>query len=509
MRVLAENGEYKDVPDTVWSQFDTKNSYVRLKRNIIDDIYQTRHFREFLYERFPRKDIQRMLKHPKRHIREIRALSRYLYVVSTHYRRLVDYFSGILTYSYTLKRLDMSRNVKVGKARDSFKKIATLTGKYNMRYEAAKMMRIAIRDGISVGIMEESTNSFYILPLEPQYVRIFAVEDGCPLPSIDLSFFNSNSIEILNYGVDIQAAYTRYKNRLKNGKRITREDRFYELKDGICVLADDTDICHWLPMFTGLLLDILDIFDAKGLQRTKDEQSNYKAISAQIPTNDNGVPTMEMNEVSKYFNQMAGELPDGIGLLMSPFSIDDHNFQDNTSAQRDAAIAASDNFWQSAGMSPALMGGGNISAAGSMLMAVKPDEMISYKLLQQFEMFINRRLKNMNFAVPYRVAFTPQSIFNTDEYANRYQKAASYGVPVKMEYASSLGLTPLDVIGNAETEEMFSLSDKSWAHPLKSSNQSSNDDSIGNEEGGRPSNEETGVVDSPSTEEDKAVGQDE
>ena len=187
---------------------------------------------------------------------------------------------------------------------------------------------------------------------------------------------------------------------------------------------------------------------------------------------------------------MANELPNGIGLLVSPWTISDHSFQESATADRDAALSAVNNFWRSAGMPNTLMGGGTLTTASAMLLAVKPDEALSFSLLGQFEKIINRVIKLMNHDYLFKVSFLYQSIFNSTEVQNNLSKGAQYGLPVKMDYAASLGLTPCETVGASYLEdEILGLSSNVWSTPLVSSNTQS---SSTGDKGGRPTAEESG-----------------
>jgi hypothetical protein len=122
-------------------------------------------------------------------------------------------------------------------------------------------------------------------------------------------------------------------------------------------------------------------------------------------------------------------------------------------------------------------------------LAVKPDEAIAFSLLQQIERFFNKKLKLMNLPYSFKIQFLNQSIFNSDEIANRISKAADKGMPVKMKYSSVLGLSPSDTLGLTYLEEdILELSNKVWKNTLISSNTQS----VSNDEGGRPTNSEQG-----------------
>lgn len=470
-----------------------KMQYEKLKKSVLLDSHKHIAFRNFFYQRFKKEEIERMFKNPYEFEYGFRALSRYLYIISPHYRRLINYFSQILLYNYSVKGgKAYTKRIAKNKFRNNYYDVVNFAEKMNIKKEAEKLIRIALRDGIATGIMVYSNKaqSGYFVLFEPKGIRVRSIEDGVFIPSINLSMFNGNEYLLEQYGADIQRAYKRYKDKLSSGVEITDDDIWYEFKNGFALLADDTNPRHYIPYFANLILDVLRLRDAQDIQAIHDENSNYKALSAKVDTDDDGIPKLPFEEIEKYYNQMSGELPNGIGLLISPWTLNDHSFQENATADRDSALSAVNNFWRSAGMPNTLMGGGTLTTASAMLLAVKPDEALSFSLLKQFEQIVNRQIKLMNHDYLFKVSFLFQSIFNSAEVQNAISKGAQYGLPVKMDYAASLGFTPCEVVCSSYIEdELLGLSKDIWITPLVSSNTQS---VIGNEDGGRPVAEERG-----------------
>lgn len=469
--------------------------YERLRRTILDETRKTHvSFRNFFYKKYSKEDIEKMFKNPYAHDVMFRGMSRYLYIISSHYRRLINYFSQILLYNYTVKAGKVyTKKVAKNKYKNNFYDVVNFAEKMNLKKEAEKIIRIALRDGIAVGVFvyANKSQSGYFVPFEPKGIRIRTIEDGAFIPSIDLNIFIGNEDLLDGYSTDIKRAYKRYKTKIHDGKSIDENDNWYEFENGFALLADDTDYKHFLPYFGNLIIDVLRLRDAQDVQDQHDETSNYKVLSAKVDTDDDGVPKLPYEQIEKYYSQMSGELPNGIGLIVSPWTITDHSFQDNATVDRDTALAAVNNFWRSAGMPNTLMGGGTLTTASAMLLAVKPDEALSFALLKQFEQIVNRQIKLMNHDYLFKVSFLYQSIFNSDNVQNSLSKGAQYGLPVKMDYAASLGLSPCELVGASYLEDdVLGLSKEVWTSPLVSSNtQSSVSD-----EGGRPTSEESGTT---------------
>ena len=463
-------------------------SFANLKKNLIQDLVNSRN-ESVIYKKYPKERIVLMLENPQKNEKEIRELSGFLYLVSSHYRRLVDYYSTILKYNYVVvpTHLTPTKPSKT-KYKEVYYNVINECEKYNLKHEAMKAIKIAVRDGVYFGLCYETEDSFYIKPFDNRYARISSIEDGSFVFSVDMDYFSGKEYLLDMYGAEFQSAWVQYIGDKKRKIKGDKDKRWFEPKNGICLKADESDPIYSLPLFTGLLLEVFSIEDYKMLQKAKAENDNYKALSAKMETDDDGIPKMEFDMAQKYYGQMAQNLPDGIGLLMSPFEIQDFSFQSSSASDRNAVADAEDQFWYASGTSPLIFGSSKATSSSSLTLSVKPDEEIAFTLLQQFQRFFNKKIKKMDLAHGFKIKFSNQSIFNTDEYANRLSKASAYGVPVKLEYASALGLSPSDVVGMSYLEDdILGLATKVWKSPLISSHTSSGDDS-----GGRPTNTSQG-----------------
>ena len=464
-------------------------AFANLKKNIIQDLINSRN-ESIIYRRYSKEQIVKMLDNPQKNEKEIRELSGFIYLVSSHYRRLVDYYSTILLYNYTVipTKIPLEKPKKT-EYKKNFYHVVNQCDKYNLKHEATKALKIAVRDGVYFGLCYESEDSFYIKPFDNRYAKISSIEDGVFRFSIDMAYFSGREYLLDMYGEEIKKAYRLWKGDKENGIKGDKNKKWHETENGICLKVDESDPVYSLPLFTGVLLSVLDIEDYKMLQKAKAENDNYKVLSAKMETDDDGVPKMDFEIAQKYYGQMSQNLPEGIGLLLSPFDVDDFSFQSSSSADRNAVTDAESQFWEAAGVSSLLFGSTKATSSASLVLSVKPDEALAFSILQQFERFFNRKIKKMNLANEFKLVFSQQSIFNTDEYINRLSKACQYGVPVKLQYASSLGMSPSDIIGTSYLEdEILGLADKVWTKPLISSNTQSSLDN----QGGRPTNESQG-----------------
>ena len=94
--------------------------------------------------------------------------------------------------------------------------------------------------------------------------------------------------------------------------------------------------------------------------------------------------------------------------------------------------------------------------------------MLVFKFLKQCERWVNRKLKNFNKRMLFKTHFLEITHMNKREYIESAKEAASLGVPIKMRYATALGLTPSAMLNNEFVENVvFNIPEK-WT-PLKTS----------------------------------------
>lgn len=454
------------------------------------------------------EDLVKYLKNPGSTVsqKKLRELSRYVYYASSHYRRLIKYYSDILLYNYFISPVGIpdltNKKNSIDLYKQEYMEIAKQVKKYNLKKYCPNILETAFRDGVFFGICYESKDSFYIQQVDPEYCTISSIEGGTYRYSLDLEYFTGRRKDLLpQYSADIRSAYIAFKGDAKNGIKPNSKLRYYEPKDGCCFVCDETDILINIPFFTGLLKSVFDIEDYKLLKKTKDENDNYRAVTLKPETDDDGIPKMSDDILGKYYAQACNNVPDGVGVIMTPFVMGDLSFAANKQSDDTSLTDAENTFWFDSGTSPLIFGSTKATSSDSLKLSVKPDIKIAFDVLKQIELYFNILIKKMNYVNEFEISFNMQSIFDADEIANRDFKAAQYGVAgSKLKYASDLGLEPIDVVSLSYLEDsVLGIGSDIFTHPLISSNTLSGgkvdtgaNNSTDSETGGRPTNDSKG-----------------
>ena len=501
--------EAKDITPEQASTLESYSNlmFSKLRSTIVQDLLNTK-YENYIGKKYDVATVNNMLQSPTSTSNQkvLRQMSMYLYLVSSHYRRLINYYATLPTYNYFItpsKALDKElTKAQAKKYKNDYVSTINDFERYSLKEELPPMVTLALLEGIFCGIIFEETDSFYVKPCPVDYVKVQSIMDGCYRFAFDLSYFSGTNQYLLGaYGEDVYNAYIAYAGDKTLGIKGNSKLRWYEPEQQICIKYD-SDPTIILPFFAGVFKEILDLEDYRLLAKAKTEVDNYKVLVMTQQTDSDGIPKMDYKLAKKYYDQAAANLPDGIGLILTPFPMSDFSFDNATVKDTDEVNQARDTLWASAGTSPLIFGSTEATSSSSLILSTKPDEEITFVLLSQLERNFNLLQKLKNRAYGFKIKFLRQSIYNKTDMQNSYAKAAQYGVTgSKLLYAASVDLSPCDVYGLAYLEdEVLGLTVTSFNKPMVSSYvQSGSADN----EAGRPTNESKGLALTESGEADR------
>lgn len=467
-------------------------AFANLKKNIVQDLINNKN-ESIIYKKYTKERVVAMLENPQKYSKELREMSNFLYIVSSHYRRLVNYYAKLPKFNYSVIPINLPfSKIKKAEFSNTYNLVCNECKKYNLKQESFRIMQSVFRSGVFYGLTYETEDSFYIRSFNPDYAKVTSIEDGVLVPSIDLSYFVGKEELLPEYGEEIEKAFYEYKGNKKKGTQGNSKKRWFEPSNGVCIKADDDEPLYSVPVFTGLILGVLDIEDYKLLKKAKNEIDNYKVLSMKMDVDEDGIPKMDYELAMKYYNQACANIPEGIGLILSPFEIKDFAFQKSSTADSDAANEAEEDFWFSSGTSPLLFGSSKATSSSSLSLSVKPDAAISFSVMRQIQRYFNRKLKKLDLPYSFEIKFLEQSIFNEKDIQDAYLKGGQYGVTgAKLFYANSLGIEPADINAMSYLEnDVLGVGTKIFNRPFISSNTLSNGGVDSG--GGRPTTEEAG-----------------
>lgn len=480
-----------------------KVDFAKLAKLVINDLQAT-NTTGILFKTFSKEQVMNALQNPQKNEKTLRNLSKFLYIVSPHYKRLCDYYGQMALLYWYIKpyKLDL-KNINIEMFKKAYQDTLNLLENMNIQHEFSKIMQVAFREGVFYGYEYSTDDSYFIQKLDPDYCTITGFEDGVFSFKFNFKYFEQDESLLDNFAPEFKEKYLVYKKLSKNkNKKRTRLDKlgveWQELsgEKTICIKPDET-VMYPFPPFIGVIPDIYEIQEYKSLKKANTEMQNIAILVGSIPyMNDkSGVANnfaLDLDTAIQFGNQVNNQLPDQFGFLLSVYDKMELFKLNDDKVGTDKVEEATNNFWRSSGVSKELFtDSGSTDAA--MKYSTITDEQSVFTLLLQIERWLNRKLKyENNKKYKFKIKILPITNFNKSDFINRELKAAQFSISNKIRLAVSLGLDQSEVSDMAFLENEVLGLHELWI-PLSSSHTSPGGESenVINDGKGKPNKETT------------------
>lgn len=437
------------------------------------------------YTIYSKESLRSYLKNPlsDSNQQNLRKVSQFLYHLSFQLRRIISYYASQVDLSAynVIPNISMTEDNDTESILKNYEQVLKFLEKMNMAQQIYNALVIAWREDAFFGYVyydesgSEDENNFVIIPMDGNYCKISSVNyDNTFNYAWDFSFFSGNNEIYLEYwDKEFTKKYEAYKSDSKL--------RWQELDPArtICLKINSDQSDRVIPPLASLYEDIIDLIDLRGISNVKDALSIYKLLVAKIDTlsgaKDPDDFAIDLNTAVDFYNKMAASLPEEVGIVLSPMDIKPIEFEKHASDDTDEVSQAMSNLWESAGVSQVL-DAKRLSGATAVKMSTIADGLMATKpVLPQIEAWVNRFL---NIVIPnngMRIKYMDITPFTKEDRLKSLKDAATLGIPVKLQYASLLGISPLDANSMAYLEnEILGLHTK-WVPLQTSYTQSSNE----------------------------------
>lgn len=434
------------------------------------------------FTKYSKDDVQKYLGDPYRYEKELRKAVIYIYGASSHFRRLIQYFVGLSDFAYIVEpyRIDPKKaNIKT--MNNNYRKVLNMLSSMNIKTQFPNILTVCLREDTYYGTAWVSPDSITIQQLPSDYCAISVIENNVPNVTFDFSYFDSHPNLLGFYPKEFSVKYNKYRN----GK----SKRWIELDspNSFAVKCNRDILDYSLPPFAGVLRDIYDIEDYRGMKATKTALENYAMLWMKLPIDKNGDWGIDLNKAKEFWSNLSNVLPEEVGSVLSPMEINKIGFEKSNTQDTDTVTEAERHMFSAAGVSSLLFDNDKASS-NALLLSIKADQAVTYGIVKGIQDAVNRIIQAQSFGKSFYVNFLDVSQYNRKEVGDAYLKAATYGFPTISAYLASQG------IGQAELDSMsFLESDvlglQDMFKPVKSSTQMSNKDiesEAATDEGGAP-----------------------
>jgi hypothetical protein len=461
--------------------------FAKLNRLILRDLNKTKLGRAFA--RYTKDNIAKYIADPATYEESLIDAVRYIYGASSHFRRLIQYFASLTDLAYVVSpyRIDpLEANEK--KIRNNYRKTLNTLSIMSIKTQFPKILTVCLREDVFYGTIWVAKDNITIQQLPSKYCRISSIEGNVFNVSFDFSYFDYYKDQLDYYPEEFRIKYELYK---KNRAR----SRYIELDcPNSFAVKCNCDIPEYaMPPFAGILREIFDLEDYKGLKLTKELIENYALLVMKLPTDDEGNYLLDYDKARDFWENLDSVMPEEVGSVLSPMDIDKISFEKSNTGDTDEVSNAEQSLFSAAGVSSQLFNNQKASA-NALLLSIKADQAITYNLVKGIQDVVNRFIQHQSYGKYFHVEFLDVSWVNRKEAGDSYLKACTYGIPMISYYCASQGL------GQAELDSMSYLETtilhlQDMFKPLRSSSTMSSSESD-NEEGGAPTKEIGDLTDS-------------
>lgn len=433
---------------------------------------------------YSKDDITKYLSNPYTYEKQLRQAVVYMYGASPHFRRLIQYFTGLsdLAYVVSPSKIDpQSANPKV--VNRNYRKVLNAMSAMNVRTQFPKILTVCFREDVFYGTLWVSNDSITIQQLPSDYCAISTIEGNVCNVSFDFSYFDSKSQMLGYYPKEFTTKYNLYqKNRMSKWIELDSPTSF--------AIKCNTDVLEYaMPPFAGVLREVYDLEDYKQLKMSKTALENYAMLDMRLPMDEEGRWLLDYDRAKEFWTNLDAVLPEEVGSILSPMEIKKIGFDRSNTSDTDTISEAEQNLFSAAGVSSLLFNNEKASA-NALVLSIKADQAITFGIVKSIEDMVNRFIQAQSYGKNFKVTFLDCSQYNRKEVGDQFLKAAQYGLPTVMMYSASQGLSQAE-FDSMNFLENTVLNLKSQLIPLKGSAQMG-----GSDEGGAPQKDVGDITDS-------------
>ena len=441
---------------------------------------------------YTKDNITEYLSNPYTYERQLRRAVTYIYGASSHFRRLIQYFTGLSDLSFVVSpyRID-PKTANVRSVNRNYRKVLNAMSAMNVRSQFPKILTVCLREDTFYGTMWVTNDNITIQQLPSDYCAIYTIEGNVLNVTFDFSYFDAHSQYLEYYPAEFQSKYRTYQSN--------RRQRWQELDSptSFAVKCNNDILDYSLPPFAGILREVYDLEDYKQLKLTKTTLENYAMLVMTLGIDDEGNWQMDLDKAKEFWRNLDSVLPEEIGSVLSPMPINKISFEKANTGDTNTISEAEQNLFTAAGVSSLLFNNDKASA-NALLLSIKADQAITFGIVKSIEDVVNRFIQAQSYGKNFKVTFLDCSPFNRKEMGDMYLKACQYGLPFISMYAASQGMSQSEVDCMSFLEnDVLNLTERFV--PLQSSSTQSAASSDGNgatDEGGAPTKDVGDLTDS-------------
>lgn len=393
---------------------------------------------------------------------EMREISKFYFETSGIYSRLCKYMAYMYRYDWMVTPY-INDEVASEKDKDTaladFYKILLYLDNSELKKLFGEIALKVIKNGCYYGYLVPTTKRITVQELPVNYCRSRFIVNGRPAIEFNMRYFDlafkdtTQRVKMLNlFPTEFKRGYILYKEGKLPPQFAGDTEGWYLLDVNATIKfninGDDA------PMFMSVIPALIDLDEAKDLDKKKMAQELLKIIIQKMPVDKNGDLVFDVDEAQQLHNNAVAMLKKAIGIdVLTTFAeVQVADMSDNRStATTDDLERVERGVYNEAGISQMQFNtDGNIALEKS----IRNDEASLYNLILQFEGFINDVIEKYNKKPKkyyYRAQILTTTIYNYQDMAKIYKEQMQVGFS-KMLPQIAMGQAQSTILANAYFE---------------------------------------------------------
>jgi hypothetical protein len=457
----------------------------------LDGVMTKMHKSMTVARKYDSKTINKIMEVPYRYKEELLRITMYFYLRVQEYKGIIEYKSNMLPYSYILNPTSVEDDFD----EDKYFRNLQFAKDYNIASKFSKATKLLVRDDVyfAYEMTDSSGKNFLWKTLPSEYCTILGRDRfETYRVGFNMNYFVNFPEDLDRFPPEFKKLFSDYQNSKKQTKKkgvlnpLDYEDNaIYELDNTKAIAFKfDESVDFVLPYFSGMFMDLIRLSELKDVEILSAISDNYKLIHQEIPMSkesgqeDDFMLSGEFMDI--FHKNLRDNVPEGIGVATTPMKVSAITLKSNVgSAEENIVTKHVSNLMTQSGTSTLMFNGNSTSALG-LNKNIQMDENSLFKLLRQYELFMNKRLFLFNKnTYKFNLKFLDHTYYNTEDLHARYLKNGQYGMMQVFELAAVSGVQQIDFINNMKVVGKLGILD--MMKPLSSSHvqDGSNSDEVG------------------------------
>ena len=393
---------------------------------------------------------------------EMREISKFYFETSGIYSRLCKYMAYMYRYDWMVTPYindEVASEKDKNTALADFYKILLYLDNSELKKLFGEIALKVVKNGCYYGYLVPTTKRITVQELPVNYCRSRFIVNGRPAIEFNMRYFDlafkdtTQRVKMLNlFPTEFKKGYILYKEGKLPPQFAGDIGGWYLLDINSTIKfninGDDA------PMFMSVIPALIDLDEAKDLDKKKMAQELLKIIIQKMPVDKNGDLVFDVDEAQQLHNNAVAMLKKAIGIdVLTTFAdVQVADMSDNRStATTDDLERVERGVYNEAGISQMQFNtDGNIALEKS----IRNDEASLYNLILQFEGFINDVIEKYNKKPKkyyYRAQILTTTIYNYQDMAKIYKEQMQVGFS-KMLPQIAMGQAQSTILANAYFE---------------------------------------------------------